>query len=513
MKPAHKNRSSRSDRPFPQKASRPKWADAKKGERKRPEGEGADSRKPDREKAEGGEKREYRGGFKKRSFGGAPRDGEGRSEGRSEGRGDRPDFKKRDFKKRDFKRPDRGDRPDFRKPDGERAEGGEKREYRGGFKKRSFGGAPRDGEGRSENRGDRPDFKKRDFKKRDFKRSDRGDRPDFKKPDGERSEGGEKREYSGGFKKRSFGAAPRDGEGRSERRNEGRGDRRDFGKRDFRKRDTDHRRPERKSFGKKPENSSENADRAPKPIAATKGQVLFGFHAVAAAWLNAKRKALRLFLTPSGQKTFEATLLQAEKAGLERPKPEIVEAKALDRLTSNAVHQGIALDAAPLADVELEDILQMDPLPRCLLMLDQVTDPHNVGAILRTACAFGVGGVLMTDRHAAGGTGTLAKIASGALEHTPLIRVPNLAQAMTRLQKENYWCIGLDEAGTSALHDIKMPEKVVLVLGAEGEGLRRLTRESCDEIAKLPTQPPIGSLNVSNAAAVAIYEVSKNRQA
>jgi 23S rRNA (guanosine2251-2'-O)-methyltransferase len=145
------------------------------------------------------------------------------------------------------------------------------------------------------------------------------------------------------------------------------------------------------------------------------------------------------------------------------------------------------------------------------LVLDQVTDPHNVGAILRTACAFGVDAVIVTERNASATTGTLAKTASGALEYTPLVRVHNLAQTLGRLQKENFWCIGLDETGALPLHKTRPPKRTALVLGAEGEGLRRLTRENCDEIAKLPTHPPVGSLNVSNAAAVAIYEVMRER--
>lgn len=249
---------------------------------------------------------------------------------------------------------------------------------------------------------------------------------------------------------------------------------------------------------------------AQTPVKVT-GQILFGTHAVEAAWLNGTRKINRLYVTQNALGAFEGKIKAASKAGLPRPKPEVVEGKTLDKLTNGAVHQGVVLDAAPLPEIYIDDFLETHPQAHCLLVLDQVTDPHNVGAILRSACAFGVGAVLMTDRHAAAATGTLAKIASGALEVTPLIRVPNLAQALAKLQKEGFWCIGLAEEGRAALHEIKMPQKVALVMGAEGEGLRRLTRESCDELARLPTQPPIGSLNVSNAAAVAIYEIVRSR--
>lgn len=242
------------------------------------------------------------------------------------------------------------------------------------------------------------------------------------------------------------------------------------------------------------------------------GVQLFGFHAVEAAWLNPKRYCRRLLVTQNSLKQFEPVLHKAKKLNLKRPAAEVVDGRVIDRLLAQGtVHQGIVLEADNLPEMEVEDILALDHAPGLLVILDQVTDPHNVGAILRSACAFGTGAVLVTERHAAGAVGIIAKTASGALEHMPLVRIGNLSQALKKLQHAGYWCIGLDESGASALHEIKMPEKVALVLGAEGEGLRRLTIENCDEIAKLPTQPPIGSLNVSNAAAVAIYEVMRAR--
>ncbi len=265
--------------------------------------------------------------------------------------------------------------------------------------------------------------------------------------------------------------------------------------------------PPHKQHGKKPNFSKPRHD-APAPRTGNGNVLLFGVHAVSAAWLNPDRTCRKLWVTEGGKRQLEGVLAKAAKQKLNRPQAELVEGRIIDKLVGpQAVHQGIALEAEPLPEKSLEDIMESGAA--LLVMLDQVTDPHNVGAILRTASAFGAGAVLMTDRHAAASTGTLAKIASGALDVTPLVRVSNLAQAIEKLQKEDYWCIGLDESGPHALHEIKMPAKVVLVLGAEGEGLRRLTRESCDEIAKLPTQPPIGSLNVSNAAAVAIYEACR----
>lgn len=244
--------------------------------------------------------------------------------------------------------------------------------------------------------------------------------------------------------------------------------------------------------------------------ASSGGVQLFGIHAVAAAWRNPRRVALRLLATNAGLKQIEPALQKAKQLGLKRPGPEIVEPQAIEKLLpKGAVHQGLMLIVESLPEIELEDILKNAEEAAFLVVLDQVTDPHNVGAILRSACAFGALAVAVTERHAPATTGTLAKAASGALDHTPLVRIGNLSQALDKIKKAGFWCIGLDESGENALHAIKMPAKVALVLGAEGEGLRRLTKESCDEIARLPTQQPIDSLNVSNAAVVAIYEVNQ----
>ena len=242
--------------------------------------------------------------------------------------------------------------------------------------------------------------------------------------------------------------------------------------------------------------------------------MLYGLHPVAAAWLNPERRVRRLLVTESGRESLEETLGRAAAVGLDRPTPTLVERAELDRLLPpGAVHQGMALDAGPLPELGIEDVCAAGQTESnaLVVVLDQVTDPHNVGAILRSAAAFGAQAVLVTERHAPEVTGVLAKSASGALEVVPLVRVTNLARALGDLQQAGFWCVGLDESGARTLNEVDLAGRTAVVLGAEGPGLRRLTRERCDEIARLPTRGPIGSLNVSNAAAVALYEVARRR--
>jgi len=192
---------------------------------------------------------------------------------------------------------------------------------------------------------------------------------------------------------------------------------------------------------------------------------------------------------------------------------ETLDRTALDRLLpAGAVHQGVAALAEPLEQPDILEICdQAEAGSSLVLILDQVTDPHNVGAILRSAAAFGARAVIVTERNAASESGVLAKSASGALEHVPLVPVTNLARAMGQLKEAGFWCIGLAAEGSETLADIDLSGRIAIVLGAEGAGLRRLTRDNCDKLASLPTQGPIGQLNVSNAAAVALYEVARRR--
>ena len=249
--------------------------------------------------------------------------------------------------------------------------------------------------------------------------------------------------------------------------------------------------------------------------APARGVLLYGQHPVAAAWTNPERRIHRLLATESGRTALGPAIAEARAQGLQRPEASIVDRTELDRmLPAGAVHQGIVIDTSPLPEVGIEDLCNelADEPSAVIVALDQVTDPHNVGAILRSAAAFGARAVVVTERHAPETTGVLAKSASGALEAVPLVRVTNLARALTDLQQNGFWAVGLAESGASTLAKLNLTGKTVLVMGAEGSGLRRLTMDRCDTIARLPTGGPVGSLNVSNAAAVALYEVARLRE-
>jgi 23S rRNA (guanosine2251-2'-O)-methyltransferase len=244
-----------------------------------------------------------------------------------------------------------------------------------------------------------------------------------------------------------------------------------------------------------------------------RGLMLYGVHPVTAGWLNPERNCRHLYGTPPALAAFADTIDEAQRLGLPRPPPIAVDRDAIERmLPLGAVHQGLALDSEPLPEVGLEDVLiAAGAGPIALVMLDQVTDPHNVGAILRSAAALGAKGVIVQTRHAPEISGVLAKSASGAVEIVPLLRETNLSRTIERLRDEGFFAAGLDEHGEANLADVDFGERVVLALGAEGEGLRRLVAEHCTALVKLPTQPPIGSLNVSNAAAIGLYEIARRR--
>jgi 23S rRNA (guanosine2251-2'-O)-methyltransferase len=223
--------------------------------------------------------------------------------------------------------------------------------------------------------------------------------------------------------------------------------------------------------------------------------ILYGWHSVAEALKNPRRVPRRLLAT-------ENALKRLSEAGIAATvEPELVRPAALDRLLGpDAVHQGLWLQAEPLEAPELDEL----PAAGLVLVLDQITDPHNVGAIVRTAAAFAVDAIVTTARHSPAATGVLAKAASGGLEHVPLVAVRNLAEAIIALCERSYTCVGLDSEGSSTLAAAPLRRPLALVLGAEGKGLRQRTRSVCNVVARLELPGTIASLNVSNAAAVAL---------
>ncbi|TPG57540.1 23S rRNA (guanosine(2251)-2'-O)-methyltransferase RlmB [Roseomonas nepalensis] len=236
---------------------------------------------------------------------------------------------------------------------------------------------------------------------------------------------------------------------------------------------------------------------------------MHGLHAVAAALLNPRRRLRRLLLTAEAEATLAARLppgtIAARKLSAERVEDRT---RFHSFLPEDSVHQGAAMLVEPLPGLALDDVLAASAGP--VLLLDQVTDPRNVGAILRSAAAFGAAAVVVQDRHAPPETGALARAASGALETVPMIREVNLARAIRGLQDKGVWVLGLAGEAKRTLAEAKPADRRVgLVLGAEAGGLRRLQRETVDEMVRLPIATEVESLNVAAAAAVALYELAR----
>jgi 23S rRNA (guanosine2251-2'-O)-methyltransferase len=223
--------------------------------------------------------------------------------------------------------------------------------------------------------------------------------------------------------------------------------------------------------------------------------VLYGWHTVMAALANPQRRFRRLLVTENAARRL------AEEKIAPGVKIEMVRPDAIDALVgAEAVHQGLYAETDPLPSPTLEDVAS-----GVLLVLDQITDPHNVGAILRSAAAFAATAVVTTARHSPEATGVLAKAASGALDYVPIVTVGNLSQALRTLKDLNTLLVGLDSSGEANLSDVTFSAPIALVLGAEGKGLRQLTRTTCDVVARLDLPGAIKSLNVSNATALALY--------
>jgi 23S rRNA (guanosine2251-2'-O)-methyltransferase len=224
--------------------------------------------------------------------------------------------------------------------------------------------------------------------------------------------------------------------------------------------------------------------------------ILYGWHTVVAALANPERRIRKLLLTENA-----ARRLADDKVDT-KVTPEIVRPSLIDaRLGPDAVHQGLLAEAEPLDSPDIDSL----PQQGIVLVLDQITDPHNVGAIMRSAAAFAVKAIVTTARHSPEATGVLAKSASGALELVPLVTVQNLARALTELNDQGFMTVGLDSQGSDDLGAMTLRQPLALVLGAEGKGLRQLTRETCSAVARLDMPGTIKSLNVSNAAVLALY--------
>jgi 23S rRNA (guanosine2251-2'-O)-methyltransferase len=228
--------------------------------------------------------------------------------------------------------------------------------------------------------------------------------------------------------------------------------------------------------------------------------VLYGWHTVKAALENPARRIRRLLATENAAR-------RLAEDGVPLPvKPELVRPDVIDaRLGPDAVHQGLLAEADPLS---APTVTELEP-DGIVLVLDQITDPHNVGAILRSAAAFAVGAIVTTARHSPEATGVLAKSASGALELVPMVTVQNLARGLEELRQRDFLLVGLDSGGDADLADVALRAPLALVLGAEGKGLRQLTKATCDRLARIDVPGEIKSLNVSNAAALALYVASR----
>lgn len=226
--------------------------------------------------------------------------------------------------------------------------------------------------------------------------------------------------------------------------------------------------------------------------------VIYGWHSALAALQNPRRRIARILATPSALQR----LAELGVPGL----PEPADPRDIDRMAGQgAVHQGIAIACDPLPEPDITDFADA----RLLVVLDQVTDPHNVGAVIRSAAAFGAAAIVLTERHGPAESGVLAKAASGGLEHVALVRVKNLARALDQLAGMGMERVGLDSAHAERLAPPPPGGRTAIVLGAEGKGMRRLTREKCDRLVSLDVPGRIKSLNVSNAAALALYVLTR----
>ena len=241
--------------------------------------------------------------------------------------------------------------------------------------------------------------------------------------------------------------------------------------------------------------------------------ILWGRHAVTAAIANPLRKIYHIFCSKNNLTSLETYILEQQNIAL--GPSTVVEVLTIDDLNAltplDAVHQGFIVIVRTLEEGHFDEFLEAKKSKQrlTLVVLDQVTDPHNVGAIARSAAALGADGMILQSRNAPRFDGVLAKSASGATEHLPIFRVTNIARALRQMQNINISCFGLAGESENSITEFPLTDRVALVLGAEGSGLRRLTREVCDELICLPTEDHFSTLNVSNAASITLYEVRR----
>jgi 23S rRNA (guanosine2251-2'-O)-methyltransferase len=383
---------------------------------------------------------------------------------------------------------------------------------------------------------DRKSFGDKKFgdRKPRFSRDEVGERRPPRSRDGEgfkpRSRDGEgfkPRSRDGDFKPRSRDGESSFGERRSAPRRDsdrgGFGDRRSSPRRDDDRKSFGDRKPFKKDFGDKPFKKDFGAKKefakkeysggsgAEKRADARKGHehVIYGIHAVIAALNNEARQVKTIWATATTAKKIDG-IFDADR----HPEITLVDKSDIDKyVPEDAVHQGLAIAVEPLQETFLSDLLSasraINAKPQLVVVLDEVTDPHNVGAVMRSMAAFGAKALVVHKYNAPTVTGVMAKIATGAVEHIPMVVVTNLATAIEELQIAGYYILGLDERATIKLTDVPKQRHLALVMGAEGEGLREKTRNACDAIAAIPSYGPIASLNVSNAAAIALYEATR----
>lgn len=236
-----------------------------------------------------------------------------------------------------------------------------------------------------------------------------------------------------------------------------------------------------------------------------KSLILYGKHAVLSALANPKRQVSKLLCTKENIDEFVKQ---------KRLTPQVVDRKEIDKLVGrDAVHQGVVLFCSRLSDVDLEDVIcEANKKKKChVIILDQVTDPQNVGAIIRSAVAFDTLALIMQDKNSPIESGAMAKAAAGMLEHLPIVRVTNLSRAIEKLKKAGFWTVGMDGYAKITIDKLDKMEKTAIIMGSEGRGMRRLVEENCDISVKLPMSPLTESLNVATAASIALYEINKQK--